>query len=63
MIMGLSDGSLEEVENHFGRHGRAAPPGLEIRVLPGLDHSLALRSSRDLAIEELSRWVATLPET
>src|SRR5262249_11358994 len=59
-VMGPNDGSVEELETHFGPRGRSLDgfPGATVRVLTGLDHSLARRAARRMAIAELEQWLA-----
>ncbi|PTS88576.1 MULTISPECIES: alpha/beta fold hydrolase [unclassified Caulobacter] len=55
LIVGAEDPSLDMVVSHFGPGGRrfVGLPGLSLQIVPGLDHGLALQSSRDKAGREV----------
>jgi alpha/beta superfamily hydrolase len=60
MVVGQDDPALDMVVAHFGAGGARlkALPGLSLRVVPGLDHGLALSASRAMAQRELLAFVA-----
>ena len=60
MLVGLDDSSLDEVETYFGRGGQrlTALPGMSLSIEPSLDHGLAKAKSRDVAIDQLLRFLA-----
>lgn len=60
MVVGQDDPALDMVAAHFGLGGARlkAMPGMSLRVVPGLDHGLALRASRAMALRELLAFVA-----
>ena len=55
LIMGLDDSSLDEVEAHLGPKGRRLTRAAEgqVRIHPDLDHGLARRQSRQIALDNL----------
>lgn len=59
VVMGLKDGSFDEVSVHFGvsEAMRRKALNTETVVIPDLDHGLTTQVSRDLAIETLLRWL------
>jgi pimeloyl-ACP methyl ester carboxylesterase len=63
LVMGLNDTSLEEVETYFGSKSSKLRrlEGASIEIIPNLDHGLARRASRDIAVELLANWLASFP--
>ncbi|MBV9510191.1 MAG: hypothetical protein JO303_07920 [Caulobacteraceae bacterium] len=59
LMMGREDASLDEIEIFFGPKGERLKtiPGAALRVVDELDHGLALRRSRQIALEELEAWL------
>jgi pimeloyl-ACP methyl ester carboxylesterase len=59
LLMGLGDVSLDEVETYFGPKGARLKrlPRMTVRVVPQLDHGLALRESRRIALDMLVDWM------
>ena len=62
-FMGDDDGSLEEMQTHFGplTGGMFRSGEVSVEVVADLEHSLAFRESRQAAIDGLARWMATYP--
>lgn len=60
-VVGAEDPALDTLETNFGPGGRrfAALPGARLSIVEGLDHGLALSSSRDKARDELLAFVAS----
>lgn len=58
-VTSVRDASLEELETHFGPGCRllSSFDAVNVEVVPELDHSLSQRSSRELALDRLVRWV------
>lgn len=65
LIMGSHDGSLDELETHFGPDGSWLKrlPGMSVGIIDGLDHGLFFSESRRLALEDLTRYVENLAVT
>jgi hypothetical protein len=61
-VVGAEDPALDFVEAHFGVKGRSltALPGVRLHIEPGLDHGLALATSRETAKQRLLAFVADL---
>jgi hypothetical protein len=59
LLMGLDDRSVDEVETHLGWGGEALKrlPGITIEVDPNIDHGLARRDSREIALAALVGWL------
>ena len=58
-LMGLDDGSPDQMAIHFGRgaSGLKRLPGATIRLEPKLDHGLARLESRQIALTTLLGWL------
>jgi pimeloyl-ACP methyl ester carboxylesterase len=58
LLMGTDDVSLDEVATWFGPQAKRLTrlPGMSVSVEPRLDHGLAYRKSRDLALDALLTW-------
>ncbi len=58
-IMGVNDTAIEEMETYFGREGGGLTRlgEMAVEVIPNLDHGLARRASREIAIDRLARWL------
>jgi len=58
-LMGLEDISLDEIETWFGPRGARLKglAGMTIAVDPQLDHGLARRKSREIALSALLDWM------
>ena len=59
LLVGLDDGSLDEVETYFGPEGRgfAGQPGLSMLIEPSLDHGLTRSASRATVLAALLNWL------
>ena len=59
LIMGLDDGSLDEVETYLGPRGSRLSRihGGSVKILPRLDHGLAREESRQITLESLLNWL------
>jgi hypothetical protein len=55
VVLGLQDAALDDIEIHFGRKAGwlARLPGMQVRLLPRLDHGLFFAESRAIAQAEL----------
>jgi pimeloyl-ACP methyl ester carboxylesterase len=62
LIVGGEDPSLDMVVSHFGPGGRRFTrlPGMSVQIVPGLDHGLALKASRDKAGREVVAFLKAL---
>jgi alpha-beta hydrolase superfamily lysophospholipase len=58
-VMGLDDASLDEVETYFGRAGAGLKrtAAAEVHIEARLDHGLARRTSREIALNLLTAWL------
>lgn len=63
LLMGLGDVSIDEVETYFGPKGSHLErlPRMNVRIVPHLDHGLAVRESRRVALDALTEWVHADP--
>ncbi|OXE37644.1 MAG: hypothetical protein CGW95_00240 [Phenylobacterium zucineum] len=59
LVMGLDDSSLDEVETYFGPRAKRLTrlPGMTIRVIEDLDHSLAKAASRAVILADLRAFL------
>ena len=58
VLVGVNDGTLDEVETHFGRRGRHLTRlGMSLTINPALDHGLSLEASRAIALDMLVELV------
>jgi pimeloyl-ACP methyl ester carboxylesterase len=62
LIVGAEDPSLDMVVSHFGVAGQRFTrlPGLSLQIVPGLDHGLALKASREKAGREVVAFLKGL---
>ena len=62
LIVGAEDPSLDMVVSHFGVAGQRFTrlPGLSLQIVPGLDHGLALKTSREKAGREVVAFLKEL---
>jgi len=62
LIVGGEDPSLDMVVSHFGAAGKRFTrlPGLSLQIVPGLDHGLALKASREKAGREVVAFLKGL---
>lgn len=62
LIVGGEDPSLDMVVSHFGAGGRrfTGLPGMSVQIVPGLDHGLALKASREKAGREVLAFLRAL---
>jgi len=58
-LMGLDDGSSDQMAIHFGRGASRLTrmPGAAMLIKPTLDHGLARRDSRQVALATLTDWL------
>ncbi|WP_118178989.1 serine aminopeptidase domain-containing protein [Paraburkholderia phosphatilytica] len=59
LLYGAFDVGLEELKIHFGPEGRALRryPGMEVRLLPKLDHALFTRTARENVMRDTEAWL------
>jgi pimeloyl-ACP methyl ester carboxylesterase len=59
LIMGINDTSLEETATYFGAEGAELKrlQNVSIEIIPELDHGLARRASREIAMNRLIGWL------
>jgi hypothetical protein len=59
MCLGTGDLEQEAVEAHFGKGGRqlAIMPGIQVRLLPGIDHNLSRAHMREAVVEAALDYV------
>lgn len=64
MLMGVDDAALDEVEAYFGTRGAKLleNPGTSVIVVPGLDHGMALASSRVTGMKTLMEMLGLAQE-
>lgn len=58
-IMGVNDTSIEEMESFFGPKAAeiTSLPDVCVDIIPDLDHGLAYRDSREIAMKRLLEWL------
>jgi len=61
LVMGVNDSSLEEMETYFGARGVQLKrlQNVSVEIVPNLDHGLARRGSRELAMDLLTNWLTS----
>ncbi len=57
-LLGLDDGSADQLAMHFGPNGLKMTPQASVRLEPTLDHGLARLESRKIALGALLDWLA-----
>jgi alpha-beta hydrolase superfamily lysophospholipase len=59
-VMGVNDTSIEEIESFFGAKGAELTrlQDVSVEIIPDLDHGLAYRASREIAMKRLVEWLA-----
>jgi len=57
---GTNDMSLEEIDTYFGADGAALNrlQTVAVEIVPELDHGLARRASREIAMDRLVTWLS-----